>query len=937
MLAFRSLKEGIMLMKSRNFGRLIVAVLLVLAMLAAVSASAATYSKVYGQTTDRLRVRESASTGSATIDNVEKSAAVYVVNSKTNASGTFVEIRYRGREGSILTGWLCQRDAKQTYVRILSAAQAKKSFGVQNGELPTKRAGIYTKAQRDAMRKLTVAAPETADAKAIQDAQTKLKALGFYAAEVTGHAGTKTVAAIRAFQKKYGLTADGVLGPKTIAKLSEVYARNGGSSASSGSSKVGDKASIESAQRMLKELGIYSAEITGNAGEKTVAAIRAFQKRYNLTADGVLGAKTEAKLREVYAARGGSSSSGSTTGNDVAEAQRKLKALGLYTGEITGNAGSKTVAAIRAFQKKYNLSADGVLGKNTMAKLREVYGGTADASKGGDIADAQMKLKALGLYSGEVTGNAGEKTVAAIRAFQKKYNLTVDGVLGKNTMAKLSEVYSGSGASSKKTTASTSVLREGSTGAAVTTLQENLTALGLYHGDITGHYGSMTASAVRQFQKKKGLSQTGTADKATQNAIKSAVNGTGSSSNGTVSLYGRIAKNNVVIRADHSTKSQGKTTLPKGLPMKITKRYGSGDAAWYYGSVYKGDTRYAGWVSGPMLTLISYSDYQASIGEGNSADEILGIIRVTHDGVAIREDADKTSAKVGTANAGDTFYYIAHKGGWYTLRNGTCIMDSYAKRVSDSEAADWNKGEGGAVAGSYRYGDTGATVTWIQQTLKALGFYSGDVTGHYGTKTEAAVKSFQSKRGLTADGIVGSKTLAELQGSGSSGGSSGEAPKVNIGATIYNLKWFDAKANGTLGRIGLVAKHKAKLTDLRTKKSMNIYIQSAGNHLDVEPLTASDTQTLCSMFGVSSASNIGYQARPMLITSDTGKQLVCSIYGTPHGQQYITDNNYPGQFCLHFWDSKTHNSGQVLQRHKDAINEASKILGTGKVTTTSSL
>ena len=67
-------------------------------------------------------------------------------------------------------------------------------------------------------------------------------------------------------------------------------------------------------------------------------------------------------------------------------------------------------------------------------------------------------------------------------------------------------------------------------------------------------------------------------------------------------------------------------------------------------------------------------------------------------------------------------------------------------------------------------GSRGETVKQIQQKLKRWGYYKGAVDGIYGPATKAAVKYFQSKNGLVADGIVGSKTLAAL--GISSGGSS---------------------------------------------------------------------------------------------------------------------------------------------------------------------
>ena len=67
-----------------------------------------------------------------------------------------------------------------------------------------------------------------------------------------------------------------------------------------------------------------------------------------------------------------------------------------------------------------------------------------------------------------------------------------------------------------------------------------------------------------------------------------------------------------------------------------------------------------------------------------------------------------------------------------------------------------------AGAASYRRGSSGATVTQIQQKLRAWGYYDGAVDGVYGSRTEKAVVYFQKSNGLTADGVVGSETLKAL-------------------------------------------------------------------------------------------------------------------------------------------------------------------------------
>ena len=81
-----------------------------------------------------------------------------------------------------------------------------------------------------------------------------------------------------------------------------------------------------------------------------------------------------------------------------------------------------------------------------------------------------------------------------------------------------------------------------------------------------------------------------------------------------------------------------------------------------------------------------------------------------------------------------------------------------------------------ASADLYKKGSSGAVVREIQTRLKNWGYYSGAVDGVYGSKTEEAVRWFQRKNGLSADGQVGNQTLAALgiSPTGSGGGGSGD-------------------------------------------------------------------------------------------------------------------------------------------------------------------
>ncbi len=69
---------------------------------------------------------------------------------------------------------------------------------------------------------------------------------------------------------------------------------------------------------------------------------------------------------------------------------------------------------------------------------------------------------------------------------------------------------------------------------------------------------------------------------------------------------------------------------------------------------------------------------------------------------------------------------------------------------------------GVSAAALSKMGSTGEEVKSIQSVLKEKGYYSGNVDGIFGTGTKNAVKQFQSDSGLSADGIVGEKTLKAL-------------------------------------------------------------------------------------------------------------------------------------------------------------------------------
>ena len=937
----------------------LLAILCVLVMVFAVPvASAASYSKVYGQTQDKVRVRESASTNATIIDNIVKDACIYITSSKTSGSNTFVQVKYRASDGSTATGWVCQSDGRNTYVKVLSTDQAKSKFKVSGGNLPSKAVGTFTAAERkaSAANSDTTYIRENSSGTTVSKVQTELKALGYYSGKVTGNAGPMTVAAIKSFQGKNGLTADGIAGPQTIAKIDAAYEAKGGSSSGSGSSASGLRLNskgtdVRNLQQDLTTLGYYWAEITGNFGERTEAAVKRFQEENGLTADGVAGTKTLNAVAAAVARKGGTPASGgnagttlklNSQGTKVSQLQTDLKQLGYYYAEITGNFGERTEAAVKAFQKAKGLTADGVAGTKTLNAIAvavDKAGGSSSGSSstnmklgstGTAVSALQQNLTTLGYYYGDITGHYGNLTQQAVKKFQKAKGLTQDGVASTATLNAITSALKNAGVDVGPGTVATT-LREGDKGTAVTELQTMLKKLNYYYGSVTGSFGSLTKQAVRKFQDANKLTVDGVAGPATINKLRSLTGGSadsGSSSGSTVTTdksYGKITKDNVYLRSSYSTSSSAKASLSSGKLVRITKTYTVGGVKWYYITVNIGSYTYNGYVRSDMMTTISEAEYNKEGGDSdNSAgdQETIGMIKVTGNNVSLRYQPSTSANRVGTANIGDCFYYVDTVDGWFQTRSGYWISRSYAAVMTDEEVKAYIKNSGGSgnTGSSYTLGSTGSMVSYIQTALTALEYYDRQITGHYGRYTKDAVRAFQRDNNLTADGVCGAATLAAIQKAYS--GSSSATTTYND--TFYDLNnWFTDKAR--MNALGLKRDAHCKMTDLRTGKSLNIYIQSTGNHADVEPLTAADTTTLCEIYGVSSADKIGWEARPILITVDK-YQFICSIYGEAHGAEVIKDNNYSGQFCLHFTGSKTHNSGETLDRHKKAIAEAATIL-----------
>lgn len=123
------------------------------------------------------------------------------------------------------------------------------------------------------------------------------------------------------------------------------------------------------------------------------------------------------------------------------------------------------------------------------------------------VAGLQAALRAQGLYAGAIDGIAGPQTAAAVRAFQRRAGLVVDGIAGIRTRTALGPLG--------RPLLGRRIVRRGAVGWDVSVLQFLLRRAGTYPGAIDGRFGPATRAALVRYQRRAGLVADGLAGPAT--------------------------------------------------------------------------------------------------------------------------------------------------------------------------------------------------------------------------------------------------------------------------------------------------------------------------------------------------------------------------------------------------------------------------------------
>ena len=395
------------------------------------------------------------------------------------------------------------------------------------------------------------------------------------------------------------------------------------------------------------------------------------------------------------------------------------------------------------------------------------------------------------------------------------------------------------------------------------------------------------------------------------------------------------------VRKTPSTKAETLGKLGQNTVLRFYQKKTVGSVTWY--KIQLNGKEY-GWVHGGYVRVMTNAEYEAWRGTLPTATpaptpsalpdpSTLSDLALTTAGrVKLRATGSMSGRELKlvytagtkltylgkyTAPTVDNNYY------WFNVQyNGTSgwMRGDYVRILTAEEKKlyDLTGDPDAPKEASYStlsMGSVGEDVRKLQQALADQGYLAAsEISGAYLTSTENAVIAFQKAKGLVVDGIAGEKTQHALFGTVPEGTYDGGT----VTPTLYPVEKIDWYTGGiqSIWATGTVA----IITDVYTGISFRAQRLYGDAHADCEPLTTADTAAICAIYKVSNAQEISdreqelqsYKRRPLWVTIG-GRTFAASMYGVPHNfaGDRIPDNNYNGQFCVHFVNSRVHRSNEV--------------------------
>ncbi|MBP5289705.1 MAG: peptidoglycan-binding protein [Clostridia bacterium] len=482
---------------------------------------------------------------------------------------------------------------------------------------------------------------------------------------------------------------------------------------------------------------------------------------------------TENVRQSIQPSYPGSPLSIGSSGEAVRTIQRQLNRIArnypaIPTVTVDGVYGTSVRAQVQAFQRIFNLTADGAVGKRTWYRISAIYTAvthlgelTSEGERplyndfeypgtplrrgdvGSDVQAMQFYLQNIAAYNNFIPtlaadGRFGEQTENVVTAFQSFYGLNVDGVVGESTWNKIVSVYKGleqeePGGGVPIRPYPGTLLRRGSRGTDVRYVQELLWEIARVFEEIPsiardGVFGAGTERAVRSFQQIFGLSQDGVVGRRTWDALGQ--------------IYTAVQNDCVLSSSDSQTRSYPGTPL----------RYGSrGSNVSYIQSSLN--------VIHNSIPRIGVVTADGVFG-GATQTQIIrlqGIFGLSQDGVVGSQTWSVLSSVAAAVRSGCLPAVVRA----VSAKEEARPVFSHKEEEIPDHAPEEREGESSYPGRALSLGSYGRDVSRIKEALFEKGECSCRALGEkalFGNATRHTVMEFQRKMGLTATGAVDEET-----------------------------------------------------------------------------------------------------------------------------------------------------------------------------------
>ena len=764
--------------------------------------------------------------------------------------------------------------------------------------------------------------------------QKALKSLG-YSITCDGNFGSGTLETVKAFQRRYGLEADGVAGTKTLSLLYSLAPSFApGASSSAGDTSSGSSASGGITATVVTTGGSLNLRFTANSTAKVLTTIPNGAK-ITVTQQ---GSSWCAAVYNGYA------------GYVMTEFLRFSSAAATSTPTPTpnSNAGAGTTATVVTTGGSLNLRA---AARDTAKVLTTIpFGAKITVTSRGTTWCAASYAG----YSGYVmTQFLSFGDTPLITASPSPTPALPSGATGVTAYV-------------TTTGGSLNLRASAKSNAKVLTTIPNNTALTITQQDATwcatsynGYSGYVMTSFLRFDSTQPTASPTPTPTlPPAQDGEAAYVTTTGGSLN---------------LRAEARSGAKVLTTIPNNTQLVITQRGTSWCATYYNG--------YSGYVMTSFLTFPGDKPTATPSPTPTSGTTSYALVTTSGGSLNLRAEASSNAKVLVTIPNAATVLVHSRGTDWcsvtYSGTSGyvmTKFLTFFSSGPTNSPTPDDEENDPSQYKRTLKKGMTGEDVTWVQGRLLELG-YTPSSNGTYDDKTIAAVKAFQGQNGLSTDGLAGSQTFAMLRSSNARRADDtplnyttlrvddeGEAVtsmqkalkelgyNVTVNGTFdvatHNAVVAFQQRNGLVisgiadaltrqilhggsalpystpveelpadaGKMAAPAVSEIKLLhwqneikpNVKTGQTFTVYdpntglgwdlkFYSLGRHADSQPASWRDTQIMNRSFGSTS-----WTIHPVYVLLPTGQWTMATMHNRPHLYGSITDNGFGGHLCVHF-------------------------------------